>query len=92
MSANELVCLEKSKCVTASVPSFTLIWFYVRVNALHWQVTTGLVKHCDEIDLRLNQSKRSEVRLLGIKPLERQSVKLRFDIGYLPEVVFYILT
>lgn len=89
MSANELVCLEN---VTKSYAKRTVIHSLDMV--LREGECVALAGHNGagkstvmKLILGLISPSQGEVRLLGHPASGRQSVKLRFDIGYLPEVV-----
>lgn len=89
MSANELVCLEN---VTKSYGKRTVIHSLDMV--LREGECVALAGHNGagkstvmKLILGLISPSKGEVRLLGKQASGSQSVKLRFDIGYLPEVV-----
>ena len=89
MSANELVCLEK---VTKRYGQRTVIHLLDMV--LREGECVALAGHNGagkstvmKLILGLISPTQGEVRLMGHQASGRQSVKLRFDIGYLPEVV-----
>lgn len=89
MSANELVCLEKvKKCYGKStvIQSLDMVLREGECVALAGHNGAGK-STVMKLILGLISPTEGEVRLLGQQASGRHSVKLRFDIGYLPEVV-----
>lgn len=89
MSANELVCLEKVKMRYGKrtvIHSLDMVLREGECVALAGHNGAGK-STVMKLILGLISPVEGSVRLLGHPASGRQSVKLRFDIGYLPEVV-----
>lgn len=89
MSANELVCLEKVQMRYGKrtvIHSLDMVLREGECVALAGHNGAGK-STVMKLILGLISPSAGEVRLLGHQASGRQSVKLRFDIGYLPEVV-----
>lgn len=89
MSANELVCLDQVEMTYGKrtvIHSLDMVLREGECVALAGHNGAGK-STVMKLILGLISPSKGEVRLLGHQASGRQSVKLRFDIGYLPEVV-----